>query len=169
MCVVGQGWRDLPEWWLRTLQQRSLRHSCCIPKAAHQAKTPFACPGLPLQQILTQHLCVCPPYLFTSKTTANLVFLFISFLLLSIQTVWFHKMYFTWGSPACTLLPILSKSKESIKDLNEDIHLNSSMLSSKIGSGLKTEQTNKQTNERTNKQANKQTNTWTPMRNHEHP
>ena len=99
------------------------------------------------------------------KTTTNLVFLFISFLLLSIQTVWFHKMYFTWGSPACTLLPILSKSKESIKDLNEDIHLNSSMLSSKIGSGLKTEQTNKQMNEQTSKQ----TNTWTPMRNHEHP
>ena len=44
-------------------------------------------------------------------------------------------MYFTWGSPACTLLPTLSKSKEAIKDLNEDIHLNSSMLSSKIGSG----------------------------------
>jgi hypothetical protein len=53
----------------------------------------------------------------------------------------FHKMRFSWGSPACSLLPIPSKAEQSLRDL----YPNPIFQDQKNGRGFKNHQTNKQT------------------------
>ena len=72
----------------------------------------------------------------------------------------FHKMRFSWGSPACSLLPIPSKAEQSLRDL----YLNPIFSRSKKWTGVK-----KPSNKQTNNPAKTHEHRWAPMNAHEDP
>jgi len=95
-------------------------------------------------------ICFCPPLVFTGKTPSNLWFLFIK-IIAAQRSHRFHKMRFSWCSPACGLIPIPSKAEQSLRDL----HFNPIFSRSKNGWGFKNNQKIKQTNNQTTKQPSK--------------